>query len=133
MKKLGVIVLMGLAALLATGCGGGQNLPSNDRLVSAFLNGTTGLWVSGHGRVVRPLGSSSDTQRFLVQVSDELSLVVRHQIGDLGPVPADSDDVIAFQGRYEFHGGGGELILTHAEPSNPGGGGWIEFDGTRYE
>jgi len=133
MKKLRAPVLILLAASLVAACGSGQDLPDNDRLVNAFLNGTTGLWVSGHGRVVRPLGSSSDNQRFLVEVSDELSLVVRHQVGDRGPVPAESDDIIAFQGRYEFHGGGGEVILTHADPTNPGGGGWIGLKGTRYE
>jgi hypothetical protein len=124
---------MAVAVVVMTGCGGEAPLPSNDRLLAAFSNGTTGVWVSGHGTVVRPLGSSSDNQRFLVRVNGELSLVVRHQVGDLGPVPADSDDIIAFQGRYEFHGGGGELILTHADPNNPGGGGWIEFNGIRYQ
>jgi hypothetical protein len=108
-------------------------MPDNERLLAAFANGQTGVWVSGHGTVVRPLGSALDNQRFLVRVNDQLSLVVRHQVGSLGPVPADSDDVISFQGRYEFHGGGGELILTHADANNPGGGGWIELNGTRYQ
>lgn len=133
MKKLGIAIVLVLLVILVPGCGGGETLPSNDRLLAAFADGTSDLWVSGHGTVVRPLGSSSDNQRFLVRVNGELALVVRHQVGDQGPVPADSDDVIAFQGRYEFHGGGGELILTHADPANPGGGGWIEFNGTRYE
>ncbi len=133
MKKLGVAIVLVFMVIMIVGCGGEETLPNNDRLLSAFADGTTGVWVSGHGTVVRPLGSSTNNQRFLIRVNGELSLVVRHQVGDRGPVPADSDDIIAFQGRYEFHGGGGELILTHADASNPGGGGWIEFNGVRYQ
>jgi len=133
MKKLEVALVLAFGLILTVGCSSGGGMPSNDRLLSAFADGTTGLWVSGYGTIVRPLGSSGENQRFLVRVNGELSVVVRHQIGDLGPVPADSDDIIAFQGRYEFHGGGGEVILTHADASNPGGGGWIEFNGVRYQ
>jgi len=133
MKNIGVATVFAFIVFSATGCGGSDALPSNERLLSAFADGTTGVWVSGYGTVVRPLGSSADNQRFLVQVNGELSLVVRHQVGDQGPVPADRGDIIAFQGRYEFHGGGGELILTHADSGNPGGGGWIEYDGMRYQ
>ena len=133
MRTIGVYVVALFLTVAIVGCVGEEPLPDNERLLSAFANGQTGVWISGHGTVVRPLGSASDNQRFLVRVNDELSLVVRHQVGSMGPVPADSDDVIAFQGRYEFHGGGGELILTHADANNPGGGGWIEFNGTRYQ
>ncbi len=133
MKKTGVAVLALFVILSLAACGGEPALPDNERLLSAFADGRTGVWVSGHGTVVRPLGSPSETQRFLVRVNEDLSLVIRHQVGDSGIVPADRNDIIAFQGRYEFHGGGGEIILTHADPANPGGGGWIEFNGTRYE
>ena len=133
MKILGVALFALITSLSVVGCGDEQALPDNERLLAAFANGTTGLWVSGHGTVVRPLGSPTGTQRFLVRINEELSLVIRHQVGDLNAVPADRGDVIAFQGRYEFHGGGGEVILTHADADNPGGGGWIEFNGTRYQ
>jgi len=125
---LGLLVTLG-----AVGCGGEETLPDNERLLAAFSEGQTGMWVSGHGTVVRPLGSDASSQRFLIRVDDALSLVIRHRVGSAGPVPADRDDVIAFQGRYEFHGGGGEIIMTHADPSQPSGGGWIEFNGVRYQ
>ncbi|MBB6088309.1 hypothetical protein HNQ63_002790 [Wenzhouxiangella marina] len=126
-----MFVLFATMGLVA--CGGEEPLPDNERLLAAFTEGQTGVWVSGHGTVVRPLGSDEANQRFLVRVNDALSLVVRHRVGNAGRVPADRDDVIAFQGRYEFHGGGGEVILTHADSGQPGGGGWIEFNGTRYD
>lgn len=133
MRRFGVVLFTLFVTLGGVGCGGEEELPSNDRLLGAFLEGRTGVWVSGHGTVIRPLGSDQTSQRFLVRVGDELALVIRHRIGSAGEVPAVGDDIIVFQGRYEFHGGGGELIMTHADPDQPGGGGWIEFDGKRYE
>ncbi len=133
MRRFGVVLFALLITLGGVGCGGGDELPSNERLLTAFFEGRTGVWVSGHGTVMRPLGSDQTSQRFLVRVNEDLTLVIRHRIGRAGQVPADRDDVIAFQGRYEFHGGGGEIILTHADPAQPGGGGWIEFNGQRYE
>jgi hypothetical protein len=132
LRRFGVVLIVLLATAGVVACGG-KELPDNTRLLDAFDEGRTGIWVSGHATVVRPLGSGEDNQRFLVRVDDSLSLVVRHRVGESGPVPADRDDIIAFQGRYDFHGGGGEIVLTHADPDQPGGGGWIEFDGTRYE
>ena len=131
-RRFGVVFMGLLLALATAGCGQ-EELPDNSRLQDAFAEGRTGIWVSGHGTVIRPLGSDATSQRFLLRVGDDLSIVLRHQIGDSGPVPAERDDILAFQGRYEFHGGGGEIILTHADPAQPGGGGWVMHQGTRYE
>ncbi len=132
LRRFGV-VLMGLLVALALAACGQDELPDNSRLEGAFAEGRTGIWVSGHGTVVRPLGSDAASQRFLLRISDDLSVVLRHQVGEAGPIPAERNDVIAFQGRYEFHGGGGEVILTHADPAQPGGGGWVVHQGQRYE
>lgn len=131
-RRFGVVLIALLLVLALAGCGQ-EELPDNSRLESAFAEGRTGIWVSGHGTVVRPLGSDAASQRFLITVGDELSIVLRHQFGDSGPVPAERGDILAFQGRYEFHGGGGEVILTHSDPAQPGGGGWVMHQGTRYE
>lgn len=119
-------------ALSLAACGG-ESLPDNAPLKEAFAQGRTGVWVSGHGTVLRELGGDASFQRFQLRVGDELSLVVRHQIGGAGPVPLERGDTIVFHGRYEFHGGGGEVHLTHADPSQPGGGGWIRHRGVRYD
>ena len=131
MRRFGVL-LIAMFAVVIGGCGG-DAMPSNDRLLSAFSEGRTGVWVSGHGVVVRGLSSDENSQRFLVRVDDELSLVVRHSTEASGVVPIERGDRIAFQGRYEFHGGGGEILFTHADPDQPGGGGWILHDGNRYD
>ncbi len=132
MRHFGVVFIIFLITAGVAGCGG-EDLPDNSRLLDAFADGRTGIWVSGHGTVVRPLGSDATSQRFLVRVADELTVVLRHSIGSAGPVPAERGDLIQFQGRYEFHGGGGEILFTHADQAQPGGGGWIVHEGTRYQ
>lgn len=132
LRRFGVVLIAVLVAMGVAGCGGDE-IPDNTRLLEAFAEGRTGIWVSGHGTVIRPLGSDASNQRFLVRVNEDLSVVIRHRIGQAGELPADRGDVVQFQGRYEFHGGGGEILLTHSDPAQPGGGGWIILDGKRYD
>ncbi|MGY6587688.1 MAG: DUF3465 domain-containing protein [Wenzhouxiangella sp.] len=133
MRRFGVvlIVVSGLLALLVA-CGG-EEMPDNSRLVDAFADGRTGVWLSGHGTVVQAFSPSGGSQRFLVRIQENFSVMVRHNIGENGAVPAERGDTIQFQGRYEFHGGGGEILLTHADTAQPGGGGWIIHNGVRYD
>ncbi len=132
LRRFGVVLIGLLVTLGMVGCGS-EELQDNTRLIEAFSEGRTGIWVSGHGEVVRELGSDSAQQRFLLRIDEGLSLVVRHRPGEKGPVPIERGDIVEFHGRYEFHGGGGEIQLTHADPSQPGGGGWIRHKGTRYQ
>ncbi|MFW5926435.1 MAG: DUF3465 domain-containing protein [Wenzhouxiangella sp.] len=111
-------------------------MPDNERLVEAFENGRTGLWVSGHGTVSQVLSDEMlgfPRQRIMVQVTDSLRVMVQHSMLDSVRVPVERGDVIAFQGRYEFNGNGGNVTLTHSDPEQPGGGGWIRHAGITYD
>lgn len=132
MKQSPLGLLAAVVVLALAACGGDDALPDNRALEEAFSQGRTGVWLSGHGTVVRELGGDANSQRFQVRVSSDLSLVVHHQVGDSGRVPVERGDTIGFHGRYEFHGAGGQLTLTHADPAQPGGGGWIQHGRTRY-
>lgn len=130
--KLATSVL--LAAFLA-GCGGSA-LPDNERLEQVFTEGQTGVWISGHGSVSQvPADESGATpvQRLVVRVSEDLSLMVRHELEHSERIPAAKGDTVAFQGRYEWDGRGGTVSFTYADGDQPGGGGWVELDGKRYE
>lgn len=131
-KRLSAGLSAFAVVVMLAACGGSGDLPDNRVLEEAFSQGRTGIWVSGHGTVVRELGGDASVQRFQVRVGSDLSLVVNHRVGASGRVPAERGDTIAFHGRYEYHGGGGELALTHADPAQPGGGGWIQHGRTRY-
>lgn len=118
------------------GCGG-DALPDNARLLNAFEQGRTGVWVSGHGTVAQLIGDENFAgevnQRMVVNVADSLDLIVRHSVESSDRVPVTQGDTIAFQGRYEFSGRGGFVGYTHNDPEQPGDGGWIRHEGTTYE
>jgi hypothetical protein len=121
-----------------TGCGGGDALPGNERLLDAFEQGRTGVWVSGHGTVAQLIGDETRAgeahQRMVVDVGDgSLDLIVRHSLEQSRRVPVEQGDVVAFQGRYEWNGRGGAIGFTHQDPEQPGGGGWVRHEGTIYD
>jgi len=133
MRRFGVVlVVVSVVTALLVACASDE-LPDNERLIDAFADGRTGIWLNGHGTVVQAFSPSGGSQRFLVRIQENFSVMVRHNIGDSGPVPAERGDMLQFQGRYEFHGGGGDILLTHADPAQPGGGGWIIHNGQRYD
>ncbi|MGY6554777.1 MAG: DUF3465 domain-containing protein [Wenzhouxiangella sp.] len=126
------ITVLSVLIVLMTGCAR-EDLPGNEALEAAFAQGRTGVWISGHGSVVRELGGDAATQRFQLRISEDFNIVLVHRVGSAGRIPAERGDILAFLGRYEFHGAGGELGLTHADPAQPGGGGWVEHRGTRFQ
>lgn len=131
-KCLVMLLVLGVA-----GCGGGDALPDNERLIQAFEQGRTGVWVSGHGTVSQLIGDEAVDgalhQRLVVRISDGLSLIVRHSVEASDRIPLQQGDTVAFQGRYEWNGRGGVLGRTHHDPDQPGGGGWIRHNGTLYD
>lgn len=131
-----VLMIMVLAIGVA-GCGDGEALPDNERLVNAFEEGRTGVWISGHGTVTQLIGDETiggeATQRITVDVDGSLNLIVRHSLDVSERVPVVQGDSIAFQGLYEFNGRGGVLGHTHHDAEQPGAGGWIRHKGTLYD
>ena len=135
-RRFGVVLFSLLVTLGGVGCGGNE-LPDNARLVAAFEDGRTGVWVSGHGTIAQVLADGSGIgfprQRFNVRIDDGLTVLLMHTMTESGRVPAQRGDVIAFQGRYEFGASGGTITMTHHDPAQPGGGGWIRHEGVVYE
>ncbi|MDZ7791459.1 MAG: DUF3465 domain-containing protein [Xanthomonadales bacterium] len=131
-----VLMIMALVIGVA-GCGGGDARPDNERLLNAFEQGRTGVWVSGHGTVEQLIGdvavAGEAHQRIVVNVEDSLDLIVRHSIERSERVPVAQGDAVSFQGRYQFNGRGGVLGFTHQDDEQPGGGGWIRHKGTLYD
>jgi hypothetical protein len=123
--KLAAVLLI----IVLSACSG--DTPTNETLQTAFAEGRSGVWVQATGEVVRQLGSTGAEQRFQVRISDELTIILLRDTRTASPVQAESGDRVTFHGRYDFHGGGGSVSQTHSDPSQPGGGGWIEVNGVR--
>ncbi|QKK03899.1 MAG: DUF3465 domain-containing protein [Pseudomonadota bacterium] len=132
------VVLIILMVCGVAGCGGGEDLPPNDRLLAAFEEGRTGVWVSGHGVVAQAIGDETIAgephQRMVVRVGDQqLAVIIRHSLSQSDRIPLSDGDTIAFQGRYQFNGRGGVISHTYHDPEQPGSGGWIRHQGQVYD
>ncbi|MEM1081629.1 MAG: DUF3465 domain-containing protein [Pseudomonadota bacterium] len=125
-----------LIVLAIAGCGGGNTELSNDRLIETFTEGRTGIWVSGSAPVTQILGDENiagNFQRFVVRLNDEIQVTIRHSLNDSDRIPVERGDEVSFQGLYDWDARGGFVSRTHNDPAEPGGGGWVEHDGTRYD
>lgn len=111
-----------------------------DVVLRAMREQESGIMVTLVAEVVAVLpddNEGSRHQRFLLGFEEPGapydSVLVAHNI-DLAPrVPAEEGDVILVRGQYEWNDRGGVLHWTHHDPKDWREGGWIEFDGERYE
>jgi hypothetical protein len=131
------LLLAGLALLLLlVGCEAPPP-PSVDAIDQAHAEMAEGVPVTGEGVVVKILRDDthgSQHQRFLVRIPSGLSLLIAHNI-DLAPrVPLNGPgDRVRFCGDYEWNNKGGVVHWTHHAPRGNHPGGWIEYDGIRYD
>lgn len=132
MKSVFFWLLITAVVVAGVSCGG-ESETSNDRLERAFAEGRSGVWLSGHGIVVRELGTKGAEQRVQVRVSDDLSVVVLRDTGAASRISMAAGDRLDFHGLYDFHGGGGTVSRTHPDPAQSGGGGWIKVNGVRQD
>ena len=89
------------------------------------------------GKVVKLL--SDDTvgkrhQRFIVQLASGKTLLVAHNI-DIAPkvTTLQEGGVVKFCGDLETNDKGGVVHWTHRDPQNKHVGGWLEYNGQKYE
>jgi len=73
-------------------------------------------------------------QKFIVETGSGLTLLVAHNI-DLAPrIPSlRRGDRLRLYGEYEWNQKGGVLHWTHHDPNGRHVGGWIDFQGKRYQ
>lgn len=127
--------LLLLSCLLIAGCGQGDVPISNDRLLESFQQGRTGIWVSAEAPVAQKLGDEDDglLQRFMIRPTEGVTVQVRHSLEQSTRVPVERGDIVRVTGYYEWDARGGFISRTYSDPEQPGGGGWIEHDGQRYD
>jgi len=129
--------LLFIASCLVLGaCGEGEAPISNDRLYESFEQGRTGIWVSAEAPVVQLLGDEDiggQRQRFTIRPNEEIVVQVRHSLDDSTRVPVERGDIVRVQGYYQWEARGGFISRTFKDPDQPGGGGWIEHEGQRYD
>ncbi len=108
---------------------------SEAALQRLFESRESNVTVVVHGTVDRVFddpGVATPTQKFVVR-SGERTVMVEHDTGLAPMVPLGEGDTVRVRGEYEWTARGGRVLRTHADPDGRGAGGWIEFDGRRYE
>ncbi|MBZ0172960.1 MAG: DUF3465 domain-containing protein [Phycisphaerales bacterium] len=109
--------------------------------VHAAISGRlSGVMMTIGATVVRVLPDDLDGdrhQRLLVALPEPIdgveTILIAHNI-DLAPrVPCVAGDLVRVRGEYKWNNKGGLLHWTHHDPEGRREGGWIEFDGDRYE
>lgn len=108
-----------------------------DEIQRLFRAMRSGVHVEAEGVVVHILPDDTDGdqhQLFLLDLRNDLTLKIAHNI-DIAPrVPLEKGDTVRFRGDYEYNEKGGVVHWTHR---NTRGGshphGWLEHEGNRYE
>ena len=73
-------------------------------------------------------------QRFILELSSGLSLLVAHNI-DLAPriEGLQTGDTVSFYGEYEWNNQGGVMHWTHHDPAGRHADGWLKHQGRTYQ
>ncbi len=96
-----------------------------------------GTQMCDSGKVTKLLSddnTGSRHQRFILKVSSGQTLLIAHNI-DLAPkiYSLKKDSFIKFCGEYESNAKGGVVHWTHRDPNKRHVGGWLEYNGQKYE
>lgn len=96
-----------------------------------------GTQMCNSGTVIKLLSDDnqgSRHQRFILKLSSGQTLLVAHNI-DLAPRInlIEKGGFIKFCGEYESNAKGGVVHWTHHDPNNRHVGGWLEYNGKKYE
>lgn len=130
MKKIFLFILLAIATPLTIA-------GSIDVIENAYENRISDIQVDGTGVVVKILpddNSGSRHQRFILKLSNSQTILVAHNI-DLAPRINELavGGKVQFYGEYEWNSKGGVVHWTHHDPSGRHEGGWLSYNGRRYE
>jgi hypothetical protein len=72
-------------------------------------------------------------QKFLLELSNGTTVLVAHDTKYAPHVPIQAGDILIIHGEYIWNRKGGLIHWTHRSDTPRHEGGWIIFNGTRYE
>ena len=113
-----------------------SNASGVETIEQAFQQRQSKIWVEVQGNAVKLLPDDNDGsrhQRFILKIASGRTLLVAHNIDLAQRVPLFTGDELRLRGRYEWNEKGGVLHWTHHDPKGRIAGGWIEYQGKRYQ
>jgi hypothetical protein len=150
MKKYFLILLAICFTLSFAACSAPNNPPQvESTTVSAAASMDAGAIVEAYGthrnlpqvqgsgivvKVLKDDTNGSQHQKFLLKVSDNITILIAHNI-DLAPRVDDiqASDTVAFKGEYIYTPKGGTVHWTHKDPRGNHEAGWLKHNGKTYE
>lgn len=72
-------------------------------------------------------------EKFLLGLQDGSTVLVAHSIDSAPYVPVQPGDIVTIHGEYIWNAKGGLIHWTHHTDSPRHEGGWIDFNGQRYQ
>ena len=129
------------AVLIAASLGQQPERPTIPNFVTiiedAFNNQKSNFQIQGEGVVTRILSddlSGSRHQRFILQISQKLTVLVAHSIDIADRLPGLTvNSSVEFYGEYEWNDLGGVIHWTHHDPDSYHIDGWLKYNGKTYQ
>jgi translation initiation factor IF-1 len=72
-------------------------------------------------------------QRFLIVLNNGTTVLIAHDVQMAPRVPIKPGDVVTIHGEYIWNKKGGVIHWTHHTDTPRHAGGWIDFNGQRYQ
>lgn len=140
-KRLLPVIALGAAALYQYYFDQPTNPGRQPPAVGQTADGETETWRAGEWVVIRAkvrrlLSDDQDGsrhQRFIIELPDQSTLLVAHNIDLAERVPVSVGDDIKLRGQYEPNERGGVVHWTHHDPGGRANAGWIEHRNQRYQ
>ncbi|MBY0360087.1 MAG: DUF3465 domain-containing protein [Candidatus Obscuribacterales bacterium] len=106
------------------------------QVLSAQASGLSKVEVLFAARVKKLLPDDTQGlphQRFLLELNNGTTVLVAHDIKYAPKVPIQPGDIVTIQGEYVWNKKGGLVHWTHHSDSPRHRGGYIDFNGQRYQ
>ena len=72
-------------------------------------------------------------QRFLIELSNDSTVLIAHDLQYAKALPIQAGDIVCVRGEYIWNKKGGLIHWTHHSDTPKHEGGWIDFQGQRYQ
>ena len=106
-------------------------------IIDAFNDRRSDVIVEASGVIERLLPDDTDGtphQKFIVRLPSGHTVLISHNTALAPRIPfPDTGQPITFAGEYEWNRDGGVVHWTHHDPRGRHPGGWLEYQGKRYE
>ena len=101
-----------------------------------YENRQSGVMVEFDGLIAKKLSDDNEGsrhQRFIVELNNRHTVLIAHNIDVAPRVPIEVNQAVTIYGQYEWNERGGVVHWTHADPHGSHEGGWINFQGKKYQ